>query len=142
MPPEGKAHGFATTTRTTSFHISNIVNVKQSRKTPHNLKIAISKDIGTKTYELEAENPRIASDIVTIIKGLCVFVFSRGPPNKSSDNSVVHWSLKDATLPLGSKAAEQWTSRPAQPEQDSTTTARSLISSSDRYSYSRPHDMQ
>lgn len=74
MPPEGKAHGFAATTRTTSFHISNIVNVKQSRKTPHNLKIAISKDIGTKTYELEAENPRIASDIVTIIKGLCVFV--------------------------------------------------------------------
>lgn len=72
MPPEGRALGFTTSVRTSSFNISAIVNVKQSRKTPQNLKIAVAKESGTKTYELEAENPRIASDIVTIIKDLCV----------------------------------------------------------------------
>lgn len=84
MPPEGKAHGFTTSVRTSSYHISSIVNVKQSRKSPHNLKIAVAKDSGTKTYELEAENPRIASDIVTIMKDLCVAL----PPLRASRDAV------------------------------------------------------
>jgi hypothetical protein len=124
MPPEGRALGFTTSVRTSSFNISAIVNVKQSRKSPQNLKIAVAKESGTKTYELEAENPRIASDIVTIIKDLYVVP----PPRLHQTRSRMLTPLvfQHAPLPRHTTPAAGQSARPAQPEQNSTTTARSL----------------
>ncbi|CDZ97554.1 Stress-activated MAP kinase-interacting protein, Sin1p [Phaffia rhodozyma] len=72
MPPEGKTHGFTTSSvRTASYYMSNIIGVKQSRKTPSIFKLLVTKEGGLqKTYEFEAESQRVATEIVGLIRDL------------------------------------------------------------------------
>lgn len=56
--------------KTSSFHISQLINCKVSRKIPENFKVVIMKTSGSKRYDLEAPNSAIAAEIVSRIKSL------------------------------------------------------------------------
>lgn len=69
MPPEHK--GMFDSVKTTSFHASAVRACKQSKKVPTNFKIMISKEINiNKTYDLEAETQKEASEICSRIRFL------------------------------------------------------------------------
>ncbi|CAO3606639.1 unnamed protein product [Mucor hiemalis] len=69
MPPEHK--GMFDSVKTTSFHASAVKACKQSKKVPTNFKITISKEINiNKTYDLEAETQKEASEICSRIRFL------------------------------------------------------------------------
>lgn len=74
MPSEARTHGFPSSMRTSSYHISAILDVKQSRKTPSSFKLVVAKDAGSlqKRYDFEGENGQVVAEIVGIIKDLCV----------------------------------------------------------------------
>ncbi|VVT49163.1 uncharacterized protein SAPINGB_P002134 [Magnusiomyces paraingens] len=59
--------------KTSSFHVSQMVKCKTSRKVPTNFKIVVNKNNGTKRYDLEAPTKESAEEIVTRLKT----VFSR-----------------------------------------------------------------
>lgn len=60
----------ANNTKTTSFHVSQIVKCKQSKKYPANLKIVVMKPAGLKRYDLEALDPIQCQEIVRLINTL------------------------------------------------------------------------
>lgn len=71
MPSENRTHGFPSSMRTASYHITSILGVKQSRKNPSSFKLLVIKDGNlNKRYEFEGENGRVVSEIVGIIKDL------------------------------------------------------------------------
>lgn len=71
MPSESRTHGFPSSMRTTSYHIHDIAGIKQSKKTPASFKLLVLKDGNyNKRYDLEADNGRVATEIVSIIKDL------------------------------------------------------------------------
>jgi hypothetical protein len=52
--------GFLDNVKTTSFHVDAIQSVRQAKKAPSNVKITVSQDGTSKTYDLEAENEATA----------------------------------------------------------------------------------
>lgn len=62
MPPSDRS--MVDQPKTTSFHIRQIIRVKQSRKAETNFSIAIMKPGGPKTYDLETKSPQITREIV------------------------------------------------------------------------------
>lgn len=56
--------------KTSSFHISQLVKCKVSRKVPENFKVVVMKTSGSKRYDLEAPNRATAAEIVSKIKAL------------------------------------------------------------------------
>lgn len=67
MPSENR--GFFDTMKTTSFHVTLVANVKLSGRAG-GFKLYVWRDGGRKRYEFEAENGRIAAEIVDNIKEL------------------------------------------------------------------------
>lgn len=67
MPPEKT--GMFDSVKTTSFHVSQVLSCKQSKKAPSNFKIVVLKerDHDHKTYELEAESAKDAREICSRI---------------------------------------------------------------------------
>ncbi|KAI8083989.1 stress-activated map kinase interacting protein 1-domain-containing protein [Gilbertella persicaria] len=68
MPPEHK--GMFDSVKTTSFHASAVRSCKQSKKVPTNFKVIILKERDFKTYDLEAESTKEASEICGRIRFL------------------------------------------------------------------------
>ncbi|KAI8334057.1 stress-activated map kinase interacting protein 1-domain-containing protein [Blakeslea trispora] len=68
MPPEHK--GMFDSVKTTSFHASAVKSCKQSKKVPTNFKVIIFKERDYKTYDLEAESTKEASEICGRIRFL------------------------------------------------------------------------
>ncbi|KAI9481432.1 MAG: stress-activated map kinase interacting protein 1-domain-containing protein [Benjaminiella poitrasii] len=68
MPPEHK--GMFDSVKTSSFHASAVRSCKQSKKVPKNFKIIILKERDYKTYDLEAESAKEASEICSRIRFL------------------------------------------------------------------------
>jgi hypothetical protein len=66
MPPEKT--GMFDSVKTTSFHVSQVLSCKQSKKAPSNFKISVIKDRDHdhKTYELEAETAKDARKLDAI----------------------------------------------------------------------------
>ncbi|ODQ67873.1 hypothetical protein NADFUDRAFT_39284 [Nadsonia fulvescens var. elongata DSM 6958] len=56
--------------KTSSFHVKQITNCKQSKKVPNNFKILVMKANGPKRYDLEATSHSQAAEIVTKIRKL------------------------------------------------------------------------
>lgn len=56
--------------KTSSFHISQVLKVKQSHKVPNNFKVVVMKTSGPKRYDLEALDPNESAIIVNRIKSL------------------------------------------------------------------------
>ncbi|KAM3588662.1 Component of a membrane-bound complex containing the Tor2p kinase [Umbelopsis sp. WA50703] len=70
MPPE--KIGMFDSVKTTSFHVSQVLSCKQSKKAPSNFKIVVIKerDHDHKTYELEAESAKDARKLIINTSGL------------------------------------------------------------------------
>ncbi|EJT99363.1 hypothetical protein DACRYDRAFT_118096 [Dacryopinax primogenitus] len=68
--PSSNMRAFASSSKTSSHHITAVVSCKQSRKVPQTVKLVVMKDGVEKRYELEAENVKEAAEIVSSIKGL------------------------------------------------------------------------
>ncbi|KAI8327007.1 stress-activated map kinase interacting protein 1-domain-containing protein [Choanephora cucurbitarum] len=68
MPPEHK--GMFDSVKTTSFHASAVKSCKQSKKVPTNFKVIVFKERDYKTYDLEAESTKEASEICGRIRFL------------------------------------------------------------------------
>ena len=58
MPTDNKA--FFDSMKTSSFHVTSIVNCKQSSKSPTNFKVIVWRDDAEKRYDFEADNARQA----------------------------------------------------------------------------------
>ncbi|KAE9398063.1 hypothetical protein BT96DRAFT_44977 [Gymnopus androsaceus JB14] len=56
--------------RTMSYHIKTIVDCQQSTKSPHIFKLVLNRAGGDKRYYFEAETPKLAGEIVQIVKTL------------------------------------------------------------------------
>lgn len=70
MPSDDRAW-YDYSPKTSSFHISQMTNCKQSRKIPNNFKVVIMKTTGvSKRYDLEAPSAADAQEIVDKLKGL------------------------------------------------------------------------
>lgn len=73
MPAESRTHGFPSSMRTSSYHINDVLGIKQSKKTPSSFKLLVVKDGNlNKRYDLEADSGKVATEIVSIIKDLFV----------------------------------------------------------------------
>ncbi|CAG8570556.1 10827_t:CDS:10, partial [Paraglomus occultum] len=58
------------TMKTSSYHISNILSCKPTKKVSANFKLVINRDTGNKTYDFEAESAKVANEICTKIRWL------------------------------------------------------------------------
>lgn len=56
--------------KTSSFHVSQMVKCKLSRKVPTNFKIVITKNSGSKRYDLEAPSKEVAEEIINRLKNV------------------------------------------------------------------------
>lgn len=56
--------------RTTSYHISTLIECKLSRRAPTSFKILVQKHRTEKRYDFEAETPKQAQEIVAHVKAL------------------------------------------------------------------------
>ncbi|KAJ3560691.1 hypothetical protein NP233_g10672 [Leucocoprinus birnbaumii] len=71
MPLSNKAKNVFDSGRTSSYHIKTIADCQQSSKSSSTFKLVLTRGGGTtKRYDFEAENPKMASEIVQTIKGL------------------------------------------------------------------------
>ncbi|KAF5343840.1 hypothetical protein D9756_011337 [Leucocoprinus leucothites] len=71
MPSSNKAKNVFDSGRTSSYHIKTIADCQQSSKSSSTFKIVLTRGGGTtKRYDFEAENPKMASEIVATIRGL------------------------------------------------------------------------
>jgi hypothetical protein len=84
MPSSNKAKNVFDSGRTSSYHIKTIVDCQQSSKSSSTFKLVLTRGGGTtKRYDFEAENPKMASEIVQIIKSLKAALERTGTVNKS-----------------------------------------------------------
>lgn len=68
MPSEDKT--YIESPKTSSFHISQVMKCKQSRKIPANFKIVVRKTSGPKRYDLEATSTTQSAEIVSKVRSL------------------------------------------------------------------------
>ncbi|KAF5351261.1 hypothetical protein D9756_008465 [Leucocoprinus leucothites] len=84
MPSSNKAKNVFDSGRTSSYHIKTIADCQQSSKSSSTFKIVLTRGGGTtKRYDFEAENPKMASEIVATIRGLKSSLERSGTVNKS-----------------------------------------------------------
>ena len=69
--------------RTSSYHIDSVVACQQSVKLSALFKLIVHRDGGTKRYDLEAENPKGASEIVQNVRSIKNAVERSGTFSKS-----------------------------------------------------------
>ena len=69
--------------RTSSFHIRSVAACQQSAKSSSSFKLVVQRDGGTKRYDFEAENPKVASEIVRNVKSIKNAVERSGTSSKS-----------------------------------------------------------
>ncbi|EJD01500.1 SIN1-domain-containing protein [Fomitiporia mediterranea MF3/22] len=72
MPSANKARGVFDSGKTVSYHIKSVVNCSQSGKGSATFKIIFRRDGGDKRYDFEAESARLATDIVSTVRGMRV----------------------------------------------------------------------
>ncbi|KAH9477743.1 Target of rapamycin complex 2 subunit sin1 [Psilocybe cubensis] len=82
MPSTNKARAVFDSGKTSSFHIKSIADCQQSTKTSSIFKIILNRGAGNKRYDFEAENPRLAAEIVQNIKNLKMAVERSGTISK------------------------------------------------------------
>jgi len=70
MPTTKAAKAVFDSGRTMSCHIKTIVDCQQSSKSPHIFKLVLNRAGGDKRYYFEAETPKLAGEIVQIVKTL------------------------------------------------------------------------
>ena len=70
MPSAKRATGMFETGRTSSYHIKSVVACQQSAKSSSTFKLVVHRDGGTKRYDFEAENPKVASEIVQNVRSI------------------------------------------------------------------------
>ena len=70
MPSAKRATGMFETGRTSSYHIKSVVACQQSAKSSSSFKLVVHRDGGTKRYDFEAENPKVASEIVQNVRSI------------------------------------------------------------------------
>lgn len=68
MPSEDKT--YIESPKTSSFHISQVMKCKQSRKIPANFKVVVRKTSGPKRYDLEAISATQSAEIVGKVRSL------------------------------------------------------------------------
>jgi len=68
MPSQTRA--FLDSMKTSSHHVRSVVACTQSAKSSSNFKLVVTRDGGNKRYDFEAENPKIAAEIVRSIRDL------------------------------------------------------------------------
>ncbi|RIA85683.1 stress-activated map kinase interacting protein 1-domain-containing protein [Glomus cerebriforme] len=56
--------------KTSSYHITSVMSCKANKKSPSSFKLEIFRDSGTKTYDFEAESPKVATEICQKVKFL------------------------------------------------------------------------
>ncbi|KXN81704.1 Stress-activated map kinase-interacting protein 1 [Leucoagaricus sp. SymC.cos] len=84
MPSSNKAKNVFDSGRTSSYHIKTIADCQQSSKSSSTFKLVLTRSGGTaKRYDFEAENPKLASEIVQTIKNLKASLERSGTVNKS-----------------------------------------------------------
>jgi len=71
--------------KTSSYHIKSIADCQQSAKSSSTFKLVLSRGIGNtnKRYDFEAESPKMAAEIVQMVKGLKAALERSGTVNKS-----------------------------------------------------------
>ncbi|KAG6829351.1 hypothetical protein H0H92_004717 [Tricholoma furcatifolium] len=70
MPTSNKAKAVFDSGKTSSYHIKSIADCQQSAKTSSAIKLVLNRGGTNKRYDFEAENPRVAGEIVQTIKSL------------------------------------------------------------------------
>jgi len=70
MPSAKRATGMFENGRTSSYHIRSVVACQQSAKSSSSFKLVVHRDGGTKRYDFEAENPKIAGEIVQNVRSI------------------------------------------------------------------------
>jgi target of rapamycin complex 2 subunit MAPKAP1 len=83
MPSAKRATGMFETGRTSSYHIRSVVACQQSAKSSSTFKLVVHRDGGTKRYDFEAENPKVATEIVQNVRGIKNAVERSGTFSKS-----------------------------------------------------------
>ncbi|KAF5318799.1 hypothetical protein D9619_010789 [Psilocybe cf. subviscida] len=85
MPSANKARAVFDSGKTTSYHIKSIADCQQSAKSSALFKIILHRGAGTgsKRYDFEAENPKVAGEIVQTVKGLKAVVERSGTLSKN-----------------------------------------------------------
>ena len=71
------------TGRTSSYHVRSVVACRQTAENSSSFKLVVHRDGGTKRYDFEAENPKIATEIVQNVRNIKNVVERSGPFNKS-----------------------------------------------------------
>ncbi|KAF9220725.1 SIN1-domain-containing protein [Gyrodon lividus] len=70
MPSAHKAKAVFDSGKTLSFHIKSVLVCQQSQKTSTLFKIVVQRDNRNKRYDFEADTPKLAAEIVQVIKSL------------------------------------------------------------------------
>ncbi|KAH9939185.1 stress-activated map kinase interacting protein 1-domain-containing protein [Amylocystis lapponica] len=71
IPMSNKAKHVFDSGKTPSYHLSSVIACQQSRKNSSTFKLVVHSDAErTKRYDFEAENPKMANEIVQTIRGL------------------------------------------------------------------------
>jgi len=83
MPSASKAKAVFDSGKTLSYHIKSIADCQQSAKSSALFKLVLGRAGGNKRYDFEAENPKVASEIVQTIRGLKAALERSGTVNKS-----------------------------------------------------------
>jgi len=83
MPSAKRATGMFENGRTSSYHIRSVVACQQSAKSSSSFKLVVHRDGGTKRYDFEAENPKIAGEIVQNVRSIKNAVERSGTISKS-----------------------------------------------------------
>ncbi|KAF9003415.1 stress-activated map kinase interacting protein 1-domain-containing protein [Cyathus striatus] len=69
--------------KTASYHIKSIADCQQSSKTSSTFKLVLNRGAGSKRYDFEADNPKLATEIVQTIRSLKAALERSGTVNKS-----------------------------------------------------------
>lgn len=84
MPSSNKAKNVFDSGRTSSYHVKTIADCQQSSKSSATFKLVLTRGGGaTKRYDFEAENAKVAFEIVQTIKNLKTSLERSGTVNKS-----------------------------------------------------------
>ncbi|KIK93169.1 hypothetical protein PAXRUDRAFT_829224 [Paxillus rubicundulus Ve08.2h10] len=70
MPSAHKAKAVFDSGKTLSFHIKSVLVCQQSQKTSTLFKVVVQRDSRNKRYDFEADTPKLAAEIVQVIKSL------------------------------------------------------------------------
>ena len=89
MPSAKRATGMLENDRTSSYHIHSIVACQRSAKSSSSFKLVGRRDGGTKRYDFEADNPKVASEIVQNMRSIKNAVERSGTFRKSRKSEQV-----------------------------------------------------